>query len=176
MESKKNIPCPALAVLEQYSVHGEEPGLPGTLATHLKNCTACRTKLDTLRTEAGLIARLLKDTGAASSQCPDPETMACYLDGSLSEKDRLAHEGHMAACAACRGALVALYREVKLVIAEAPGDVSCGAPIVLKDAKSPKAVVNVDIDALPRNCEGAQAPLPVPDVEPRKKRYMSESG
>ncbi|MBF0595221.1 MAG: zf-HC2 domain-containing protein [Candidatus Omnitrophica bacterium] len=44
-------------------------------------------------------------------QCPDDETVACYIDGLLPEKEKIVVDKHLKACAGCREAF-AIHREV----------------------------------------------------------------
>jgi len=55
-------------------------------------------------------------------QCPEPETLAAYIDGKLASEEKAFTESHLAKCKYCRGAMELVSESES----EAPGPAPLG--------------------------------------------------
>ncbi len=72
-------------------------------AEHLRVCSVCQAELRSLHSMDGLLAERLYRL-----HCPSPETLADYVEDSLSRKIRRSTREHLLHCAACQREIHAL--------------------------------------------------------------------
>ena len=161
-------------VLEEYALGRLAASQADAVEAHVQNCPACARELDRVRRDAeGFRAALCaaRQGQGGESDCPPEETLALYLDRSLGESDRQELEGHLSACRRCQRALVAMYREVKVVAdPDAPLNLAeLGIelePLAFAQPSAPETVPESPVEA-PAN-------TPLPNSE--KRRYLSQEG
>jgi anti-sigma factor RsiW len=76
---------------------------------HIDGCETCRDEVMSIRTLDKALPEIIHaepDGDAPDEKCPDAMTLAAYLDGSLSPKERARVEAHLARCQFCMDELV----------------------------------------------------------------------
>lgn len=82
----------------------------------------------------------MNDARSPESGCPDPETLAAYIDDRLSAPDRAAVEAHLADCDACREVVVDTVATMPEVDATTPPlETPMSASITLPSSTARKA-------------------------------------
>ncbi len=193
--------CPSREALEEYAVRmpleSAQPG-GGTeafrahdveLTQHVKSCAACEARLEETAEETAFFVEALcksAPVGSGPSECPEEIELAIYLDASMHaarssasglESERWSRlQEHLAACKTCQGRLVALYREVRAVLAdlEAPPQGECVSLEEAHRLQESKAISSQTQSET--TLEDAQATsVESSSDERRKQRYSSQS-
>ena len=63
----------------------------------------------------GLLRRSLARDAAAGDNCPKPDILAAYSEGSLDDEEMTRYELHFSQCARCREQLAAIFRAVAVM-------------------------------------------------------------
>jgi anti-sigma factor RsiW len=102
--------CPSREELLRFAEEALDAAEARSVEEHVASCDECRAELESLARVTGLLhsarslARLSEDKACARSA-----ELAAYADGSLSEEEASAFEGHLAGCAACLEELADLW-------------------------------------------------------------------
>ncbi len=90
--------------------------MPGRARAATMPCRAAEAKVkkeDEFRDKALeklLAERLRQQMRPRAAGCPEPETIAAYVDGTLPARERAEWESHFAACSRCQGQVATLVR------------------------------------------------------------------
>jgi anti-sigma factor RsiW len=104
------IACPGAEALSCF-IDGELRGeSAAAVGTHVSQCPECGDVLRQMQTSAGQRGA---DTGAADGGCPDGESLAGYLMGSLADDEQLAVDAHVLTCDACVRALARTHHHLQ---------------------------------------------------------------
>lgn len=166
MERKSS--CPSQTALEEYAVALRIGAPEPAVMNHLQACKRCRYRLKSIQKQSDSFLGFLGPAGhSPGSKCPEPVTLAAYLDRSLDPDQKNKIEQHLAVCRPCQQVLKSIYRETDASGARERESEYVPAPVVLADQQrgqiEPAAVV-----------VGESYVEDTADAEPRKERLSSD--
>jgi len=179
--------------MEEYAViraRGED--LPPGVEEQLRRHPDVGRRMERLTREAQAIRDALGTAaGTASDACPVDEALARFLDQADAPGQREHLERHLGACTACQQRLVAMYAELRAVVAADLGPAHDQIDTVnLAERRGPEPSPTGEprtdpsgpVDAQPgRPDAGIEAETPssaqteAPTPERRKRRYLSDT-
>ena len=166
--------------LEECALGSLAAAQEALVADHAQACASCATRLERMRVESSRLAAALRAVVLAPEDpCPGEEALALYIDGALEEPARGTLDTHLSCCRRCQAALVALYRELRIVAdprasLDLPRLAGVGDPVPLADRQQARERAG-EAQTAPGSQEAAKAPPASAGeaVEPRKPRYLS---
>jgi len=166
MEKKRS--CPSQTALEEYAVALRIGAPSPTVQAHIDACKRCRYRVKALAKESDSFLSFLQSVKPVpTSPCPEPTTLAAYLDKAVEPAEKNNIEQHLAVCRPCQQTLKSIYKETDASRArEAEADYD-EKPIPLADRKRTKRTPATTTP--PNTSVGDTA-----DAEQRKKRLSSD--
>lgn len=111
-----SVNCPPDVAFEEYAMNRLSPESREKVERHLKSCPDCAAKAQGIAEEIQAAAKTVRALRwEPEGPCPGDETLALYLDQSLSEQARDEVTGHLAECRNCQEKFAGMYRELKAV-------------------------------------------------------------
>ena len=106
--------CPSTEELLGFLTGTLEDDAASRVRMHLVSCDACRQRTTGLEEVILLLersgaARTADDLHPSSTECPDPELVAAYADGSADGETSSRLERHLASCNSCLAELADLW-------------------------------------------------------------------
>lgn len=99
--------------MEGYLLGHLAPGMRETFERHLRECAACRSTVDVMKTEITSLSSFLGNSSIAGPEpCLTDWELTAFLDLRINRTERSRFNQHLSTCGICRKNLLQLHEEM----------------------------------------------------------------